>query len=159
VKTTIAAALAALSALAALTLTACASSADKEAQRDNDFARSERRLEAAQTAATATCRDQAQCDQAWQLTKDYVTQHSEEPVVRSDAVAIESDVPGRSGHAVYSANRTANGNGATITLYAQCRGMYGPERAMGSDYDECVKKIVTTQNGFVPFLEQHLSAH
>jgi hypothetical protein len=156
VKTTLAAALA---VLAALTLTACASSADKEAQRDNDFARSERLLEAAQTDATATCRDQAQCDQAWQLTKDYVAQHSEEPVVRSDAVAIESDVPGRSGHAVYSANRAAHGAGATITLYAQCRGMYGPDRTMGSDYDECVKKIVATQNGFVPFLDQHLSAH
>lgn len=155
-KTTLAAALA---VLAALTLTACASSADKEAQRDNDFARSEHLLEAAQASATVTCRDQAQCDQAWQLTKDYVARHSEEPVVRTDALAIESDVPGRSGRAVYSANRVANGNGATITLYAQCRGMYGPNRTMGSDYDECVKKIVATQNGFVPFLDQHLPAH
>jgi hypothetical protein len=80
-------------------------------------------------------------------------------VIRADATSIESDVPGSSGHAVYSATRVAKGSGATITLYAQCRGMYGPERSMGSDYDECVKKITTTQNGFVLYLEQHTSAN
>jgi hypothetical protein len=152
VKTTIAV------ALAALALAGCAS-ADKQAQRDNDFIRSERLLEAAQSHATVSCRDQAQCDQAWLLTKGYVEQHSEMPLVRSDALAIESDVPSRSGRAVYSATRVAKGGGATITLYAQCRGMYGPDRSMGSDYDECVKKIATTQNGFAPFLDQHLSAN
>jgi len=152
VKTTIAV------ALAALALAGCAS-ADKEAQKANDFTRSERALEAAQSAATVSCRDAAQCDQAWQWTKRYVEQHSEMPVIRADALAIESDVPNRSGRAVYSATRVAQGSGATITLYAQCRGMYGADRAMGSDYDECVKKILTTQNGFVPFLDQHLSAN
>lgn len=146
-------------ALAALALTACASSYDKETQRDHDFTRSERLLESAQTNATVSCRDQAQCDQAWQWTKSYVAQHSEEQVVRADALAIESDVPGSSGHAVYSATRTAKGGGATITLYAQCKGMYGPDRSMGSDYDECVKKIATTQNGFALFLQQHVSAN
>lgn len=146
-------------ALLALVLTGCGSAADKEAARDNDFAHSERRLDVAQTNATINCRDQAQCDQAWQLTKNYVTQHSEEPVIRADATSIESDVPGSSGHAVYSAARVAKGSGATITLYAQCRGMYGPEHAMGSDYDECVKKITTTQNGFALYLEQHTSAN
>ncbi|WP_144150360.1 hypothetical protein [Paraburkholderia sp. BCC1885] len=146
-------------ALATLALAACASSADKEARQENDFARSERLLDAAQTNATVNCRDQAQCDEAWQLTKAYVTQHSEEPVTRADALAIESDVPGSSGHATYSAARVAKGSGATITLYAQCKGMYGPERAMASDYDECVKKIVATQNGFALFLQQHVGAN
>jgi hypothetical protein len=150
VKTTIAV------ALLALAIAGCGSAADKEAAHDNDFAHSERRLDAAQTNATANCRDQAQCDQAWRATKDYVTQHSEEPVIRADASSIESDVPGSSGHAVYSATRVAKGSGATITLYAQCRGMYGQDRSMGSDYDECVKKITTTQNGFALFLEQHV---
>ena len=145
-------------ALTALALTACASSYDKEKQRDNDFVRSERLLDAAQTNATVNCRDGAQCDQAWQWTKTYVAQHSEEPVIRADAVAIESDVPGSSGHAAYSATRVAKGSGATITLYAQCKGMYGPDRSMGSDYDECVKKIVRTQDGFALFLQQHVSA-
>ena len=145
-------------ALATLALTACGSSADKQAQQDNDFAHSERRLDAAQTNATVSCRDEAQCDQAWQLTKTYVAQHSEEPVIRADAVAIESDVPGSSGHAVYSAARVAKGSGATITLYAQCKGMYGPDHSMASDYDECVKKIVRTQDGFALFLQQHVSA-
>jgi hypothetical protein len=145
-------------ALAALALTACASSYEKETQRDNDFARSERLLETAQRNATVNCQSQAQCDQAWQWTKSYVAQHSEETIIRADALAIESDVPGSSGHAVYSATRTAKGAGATLTLYAQCKGMYGPDRSMGSDYDECVKKIVTTQNGFAVFLEQHVSA-
>ena len=146
-------------ALLALAMTGCGSATDKQAQRDHDFASSERLLETAQKNATVNCRDQAQCDRVWQLTKDYVAQHSEEPVIRADAASIESDVPGSSGHAVYSATRVAKGSGATITLYAQCRGMYGPERAMGSDYDECVKKIATTQNGFAVFLEQHLSAN
>ncbi|RFU45684.1 hypothetical protein [Paraburkholderia sp. DHOC27] len=145
--------------LAALALVGCASSADKEAARANDFSHSERRLEEAQRSAVVTCADAAQCEQAWQLTKGYVTQHSQMPIVRADAVAIESDVPSSSGDAVFSATREAKGAGATITLYAQCRGMYGPERAMGSDYDECVKKITTVQNGFAPFLSQHLSAN
>jgi len=88
-----------------------------------------------------------------------VAQRSEEPVVRADALAIESDVPGSSGHATYSATRVAKAGGATITLYAQCKGMYGPDHSMGSDYDECVKKISTTQNGFALFLQQHVSAN
>jgi hypothetical protein len=146
-------------ALTALTLTACASSYDKETQRDHDFTRSERLLDAAQTNATVNCHDAAQCDEAWQWTKTYVGQRSEEPVTRADALAIESDVPGSSGHATYSATRVAKGGGATITLYAQCKGMYGPDHSMGSDYDECVKKISTTQNGFALFLQQHVSAN
>jgi hypothetical protein len=87
-----------------------------------------------------------------------VAAHSYTSIVRADAVAIETDVPSRSGHAVYSATRVAKGSGATITLYAQCRGMYGQDRAMGSDYDDCVKQIGPTQNGFVPYLQQHLSS-
>ena len=146
-------------ALAALALTACASSYDKETQRDHDFTRSERLLDAAQTNATVNCHDAAQCDEAWQWTKTYVGQRSEVPVTRADALAIESDVPGSSGHATYSATRVAKGGGATITLYAQCKGMYGPDHSMGSDYDECVKKISTTQNGFALFLQQHVSAN
>jgi outer membrane murein-binding lipoprotein Lpp len=146
-------------ALAALALAGCASTSDKEAEKANDFSHSERQLEAAQRSATVACSDAAQCDQAWQLTKGYVAQHSQMPIVRADAVAIESDVPGSSGDAVFSATREATGAGATITLYAQCRGMYGAERAMGSDYDECVKKITSVQNGFAPFLRQHLSAN
>lgn len=145
-------------AFAALALAGCAS-ADKEAEKANDFSRSERLLEEAQRSATVSCNDAAQCDQAWQLTKGYIAQHSEMPIVRADAVAIESDVPSGSGDAVFSATREAKGAGATIALYAQCRGMYGPDRAMGKDYDECVKKIVTAQNGFAPFLSQHLSAN
>jgi hypothetical protein len=146
-------------ALAALALTGCASSSDKEAEKANDFTHSERLLEVAQSNATVTCSDAAQCDQAWQLTKGYVAQHSAMPILRADAVSIEPDVPSSSGDAIFSATRQAKGAGATITLYAQCRGMYGPDRAMGSDYDECVKKITTTQNGFAPFLRQHLSAN
>lgn len=145
-------------ALTALALAGCAS-ADKEAEQANDFTRSERLLEEAQRSATLACSDAAQCDQAWQLTKGYVAQHSEEPIVRADAVAIESDVPSGSGDVVFSATRAEKGAGATITLYAQCRGMYGPDRAMGSDYDKCVKKITTGQNGFAPFLRQRLSAN
>ena len=145
-------------ALAALALAGCAST-DKEAEKANDFSHSERLLEEAQKSATVSCSSAAQCDQAWQLTKGYVAKHSEEPIVRADAVAIESDVPSGSGDAVFSATREAKGAGATITLYAQCRDMYGPDRAMGSDYDECVKKITTAQNGFAPFLRQRLSAN
>lgn len=146
-------------ALAALALTACASSSDKEAEKASDFSHSERQLMAAQQSAIVSCSDTAQCDQAWQLTKGYVAQHSEMPIVRSDAVSIESDVPSGSGDVVFSATREAKGAGATITLYAQCRGMYGADREMASDYDECVKKIVAGQNGFVPFLRLHLSAN
>jgi hypothetical protein len=133
-------------------------SAEKEETQARDFTRSENLLDAAQRNAAIACADQAQCDKAWSLTKDYVAKHSYTSIVRADAVAIETDVPGRSGKAVYSATRVAKGSGATITLYAQCRGMYGPDRAQGSDYDDCVKQIGPTQNGFVPFLRQHLSS-
>ncbi|HEY1998714.1 hypothetical protein [Paraburkholderia sp.] len=145
-------------ALATLALVGC-SSAETQADRDTSFAHSENQLDSAQRHATVSCRDQPQCDEAWAATRSYVEQHSEMPVIRADALAIESDVPGSSGHAVYSATRVAKGGGATITLYAQCRGMYGADHAKGSDYDECVKKITTTQNGFALFLEQHLSSH
>lgn len=146
-------------ALAACALAGCASSYDKETEKANDFSRSERLLEESQRSATVTCNNAAQCDEAWQVTKSYIAQRSQMPIVRADAVAIESDVPSSSGDAVFSATRQPKGAGATITLYAQCRGMYGPERAMGSDYDECVKKITTTQNGFALFLQQHVSAN
>jgi hypothetical protein len=147
-----------LVALAGFALAGCASS-DKQAERAADFSRSESLLTDAQRSAVVECDDPAQCDQAWRWTKTYIGQHSSMPVVRADATSIESDVPSRSGRPVYSATRIAKGGGATITLYAQCRGMYGPDRAMGSDYDDCARKIVDTQNGFAPYLDQHLSAH
>jgi hypothetical protein len=143
-------------ALAALALSGCMSAEKQEAQA-RDFTRSESLLDAAQRNASVACADQTQCDKAWSLTKDYVAAHSSTSIVRADAVAIESDVPSRSGKAVYSATRVAKGSGSTITLYAQCRGMYGQDRAMGSDYDDCVKQIGPTQNGFVPFLNLHLT--
>jgi hypothetical protein len=133
-------------------------SAEKQADEARDFTRSERLLDTAQRNATIACTGQTQCDKAWALTKDYVAAHSSTSIVRADAVAIETDVPSRSGKAVYSATRVASGSGATITLYTQCRGMYGADRAEGSDYDDCVKQIGPTQNGFVPFLNQHLAA-
>ncbi|CAE6911983.1 hypothetical protein [Paraburkholderia domus] len=133
-------------------------SAEKQAEEASDFTRSESLLDTAQRNAAIACADQAQCDRVWSLTKDYVAAHSYTSIVRADAVEIETDVPSRTGHAVYSATRVAKGSGATITLYAQCRGMYGPDRAMGSDYDDCVKQIGPTQNGFVLFLRQHLSS-
>jgi hypothetical protein len=116
VKTTI------VIALAALALSGCMS-AEKEQAQERDFTRSENLLDAAQRNAAIACADQAQCDKAWSLTKDYVAKHSYTSIVRADAVAIETDVPGRSGKAVYSATRVAKGSGATITLYAQCRDM------------------------------------
>lgn len=145
-------------ALATLALVGCSSSETQE-DKDASFAHSESRLDAAQRNATVNCRDQSECDQAWAVTKTYIEQHSQMPVIRADALAIESDVPSSSGHAVFSATRVAAGSGATITLYAQCRGMYGAEHAQGSSYAECVQKITTTQNGFALFLEQHLSSH
>ncbi|MFM0044449.1 hypothetical protein PQR05_29035 [Paraburkholderia sediminicola] len=144
-------------ALAALALSGCMSAEKQEAQA-RDFTRSESLLDTAQRNASVACADQTQCDKAWSLTKDYVAAHSSTSIVRADAAAIETDVPSRSGKAVYSATRVAKGSGATITLYAQCRGMYGQDRAMGSDYDDCVEQIGPTQNGFVPFLNQHLSS-
>lgn len=151
VKTTIAI------TLAALVLGGCMSAEKQEAEA-RDFTRSESLLDTAQRNASVACADQMQCDKAWSLTKDYVAAHSSTSIVRADAAAIETDVPSRSGKAVYSATRVAKGSGATITLYAQCRGMYGQDRAMGSDYDDCVKQIGPAQNGFVPFLNQHLSS-
>jgi hypothetical protein len=145
--------------LALLALTGCTSAVDKAAQQDRSFNHGENVLAAAQRDATVACRDQAQCDKAWALTKSYVAQHSETDVVRSDAVAIDTDVPSRNGRASYSATRVQKGDGATITLYAQCRGMYGQDNAMGSDYNECVGKIGRTQSQFAEFLEQHLSGN
>ncbi|QSN60664.1 hypothetical protein [Caballeronia sp. M1242] len=138
-------------ALASLLLAAC-SSAEKEAQRAQGFSYSERSLDVAQRNATVACRDAAQCDAMWALTKRYIEENSNQPVIRADAVAIETDVPSRSGKPVYSATRVAKGNGATIALYAQCRGMYGPERARGSDYDDCASKIIAAQNRFATYL-------
>ncbi|SAL34709.1 hypothetical protein [Caballeronia concitans] len=142
----------ALASLLPLMFAAC-SSAEKEAQQAQGFARSQQSLEAAQRSASVQCRDAAQCNAMWDLTKRYIEQNSNQPVIRADAVAIESDVPSRSGKPVYSATRVAKGDGATISLYAQCRGMYGPESAKGSDFDDCASKIIAVQNRFANFLQ------
>lgn len=149
---------AALAASVAFVLAGCMSSPEKDAQRQLDFNRTEDALEAAQRAATVSCRDASQCDKAWALTRDYIAQRSATSIVGASNETIDTDVPGGSGKAAFSATRVPHGSGATITLYAQCRGMYGANRAMGSDYDDCARKIVATQNGFPRFLSEHLGA-
>lgn len=142
--------------LVALVLAGC-SSADDQAEKDHAFAHSQNELETAQRNATIQCRDRAQCDTVWTLTKRYIAQNSDTDIIRADADAIDTDVPTRSGRAVFSATRVVKDAGTTVTLYAQCRGMYGPDRSTGSDYDECVVKITKAQNGFRPFLNAHLA--
>jgi hypothetical protein len=146
-------------AVASFALAAC-SSAEKEKQREIGFTHSEQSLEMAQRNATIACTDAAQCDAIWTLTKTYVEQNSKERITRADESAIQTDVPYDSGKPVFSATRVPNaqGNGAVIALYAQCRGMYGPERARGSDYDDCAEKILNTQNGYARYLQAHLPA-
>ncbi|SAK70692.1 hypothetical protein AWB79_03838 [Caballeronia hypogeia] len=120
---------------------------------------SQQSLDVAQRNATLSCRDAAQCDAVWKLTKTYVEQSSKERLTRADDAAIETDVPSGSGKPVFSATRVANGNGgATISLFAQCKGMYGDESARGSDFDDCATKIISVQNGFVTYLRSHLPA-
>jgi len=143
-------------ALVALVLTGC-SSAEKQAKQEEQFLHNESSILAAQRNATVNCTPE-NCDAAWALTKRYIEQHSDTPVTRADAVAIETDVPYDSGKAAFSASRDAKGEGATLTLFAQCRGMYGPDSAKGSDYDECADKILKTQNGYVAFLRSHASS-
>src|ERR1700754_3647759 len=138
-------------------LTGC-SSAEKEAQQAQEFAHNERSLVAAQRNAAVYCAP-ANCDTAWTLTRRYIEQHSDTPVTRADAAEIDTDVPYSSGKAALSATRVAKGDGATLTLFAQCRGMYGPDNAEGSDYDECAEKILKAQNGYVTYLNAHVSGH
>lgn len=140
-------------ALVALVLAGC-SSPEKQAQQL--LLHNEGTLLAAQRNATVNCAPE-NCDAAWALTKRYIEQHSETHVTRADAIAIETDVPFDSGEAAFSASRDAKETGATLTLFAQCRGMYGPDSAKGSDYDECADKIIKTQNGYVAFLRAHAS--
>ncbi|MGF6571930.1 hypothetical protein SAMN05443245_5649 [Paraburkholderia fungorum] len=142
-------------ALVALALAGC-SSPEKQETKAQQFLHNESGLADAQRNAAVDCVP-ANCDAAWALTKRYIEQHSETKVTRADAVAIETDAPYDSGEAAFSASRDAKGSGATLTLFAQCRGMYGPDGAKGSDYDECAEKILKTQNGFVPFLRTHAS--
>lgn len=137
-------------ALAALVLTAC-SSPEKQQAQAQAFLHNESSLTLAQRRATVDC-EPANCDAAWALTKSYIQQHSDTAVTRADAVAIETDIPSRSGKVALSATRTAKGAGATLTVFAQCRGMYEPGNEKGSDYDECAEKILKAQNGYVPFL-------
>ncbi len=144
-------------ALASLALTAC-SSVDKEQQKERTFLLSQQSLDTAQRNATVACRDAAQCDAAWKLTKTYVEQNSKERLTRADDAAIETDMPSGTGKPVFSATRVASGNGATISLFAQCKGMYEDERARGSDFDDCATKIISVQNGFASYLRSHLPA-
>lgn len=144
-------------AVASIVLTAC-SSAEKEQQKERTFLLSQQSLDTAQRNATVACRDAAQCDAAWKLTKTYVEQNSKERLTRADDAAIETDVPSGSGKPVFSATRIASGNGATISLFAQCKGMFGDERARGSDFDDCATKIIAVQNGFAPYLREHMPA-
>ena len=140
-------------ALVAFVLVGC-SSAEKEQREAQRFAHDEAGLAVAQRNAAVDC-SAASCDAAWALTKRYIEQHSNTHVVRSDAVAIDTDVPSSSGDVALSATRVAKGSGATLTLFAQCRNMYGRDNAQGSDYDECAEKILKAQNGYVPFLRSN----
>ncbi len=142
-------------ALVALVLTGCSSAEKQEAQAQK-FARNETSLAAAQHNAVVNC-DAANCDAAWALTKRYIEQYSDTSVTRADAVAIDTDVPSGGGKASLSATRDAKGSGATLTLFAQCRGMYGQDSAKGSDYDKCADKILKAQNGYAAFLQAHAS--
>ncbi|BAN23910.1 hypothetical protein [Caballeronia insecticola] len=144
-------------ACASIFLAAC-SSAEKEQQKERTFLLSQQSLDAAQRSATIACRDAAQCDAVWTLTKTYVEQNSKERLTRADAAAIETEVPSGSGKPVFSATRVADGNGATVSLFAQCKGMFEDERARGSDFDDCATKIIAVQNGFAPYLRAHLPA-
>lgn len=150
----------ALLTLSVLSLAACSSPAKREAK-EKQFIHNESSLAAAQRDASVQC-DPSNCDAAWALTKQYVQQHSDTRITRADADAIETDVPYDDGNAAFSATRAASaqqGNGgATLTLFAQCRGMYGQDSAKGSDYDECADKILRTQTGYVPYLRAHLAA-
>jgi hypothetical protein len=143
-------------ALVALAITGC-SSPEKQAEQAQQFLHNEASLVTAQRNAVVDC-GPANCDAAWALTKRYIEQHSDTPVTRANAVAIETDVPYSSGKAAFSATRAAKGAGATLTLFAQCRDMYEPNNAKGSDYDECAEKILKTQNGYVAFLRTHTSS-
>lgn len=147
--------------LSVAALAACASSAEKEEAHTRNFERSERALETSQSAAAVACRGQVQCDKVWALTKTYVTQHSDTSVIDADSAAIHTDLPGRNGRVAISATRVPGktGDGATITLYAQCPGMYAPEKAMGSSYDKCVAKITAAQDGFAGYLNDQLAPH
>jgi hypothetical protein len=144
-------------ALASILLAAC-SSAEKEQTKERMYMLSQQSLDDAQRNATVACGNAAQCDAVWTLTKTYVEQNSKERLTRADDVAIETDVPSGTGKPVFSATRVASGNGATVSLFAQCKGMYGDERARGSDFDDCARKILSVQNGFVPYLRAHLPA-
>jgi outer membrane murein-binding lipoprotein Lpp len=145
----------ALVALGTLVLTGC-SSAEKQAEQAQKFVHNETSLAAAQHNAVVNC-EAAKCDAAWALTKRYIEQHSDTPVTRADAVAIDTDVPSGGGKASFSATRDAKGSSATLTLFAQCRGMYGQDSAKGSDYDKCADKILKAQNGYAAFLRTHSS--
>jgi hypothetical protein len=141
---------------AAFALAAC-SSPEKEQRAEQRLERNQAGLSTAQHNATVDCSGTPQCDSAWALTKRYIEQHSSTSVTRADAFAIDTDVPSGSGDPAYSATRVAKGGGAaTLTLYAQCRGMYGPNDAKASDYNECAEKIIKIQNGYVDFLRTHL---
>ena len=142
-------------ALVALVLAGC-SSPEKQAVQAQQFLHNESSLADAQRSAAVDC-SPANCDAAWALTKRYIEQNSGTSVTRADAVAIDTDVPYSSGEVAFSATRDAKGSGATLTLFAQCRDMYGPDGAKGSDYDECAEKILKAQNGYVPFLRTHAS--
>jgi hypothetical protein len=142
-------------ALVALVLAACSSS-DKQVDPAQEFIRDESSLATAQHHATVYCA-QENCDAAWALTKRYIEQNSDTPVTVSDAVDITTEVPSDSGKPSYSATRVVRGAGATLTLFAQCPGMYGRDNEKGSDYDSCAGKILKTQNGYAAFLRAHAS--
>ncbi|MCC8394755.1 hypothetical protein LJ656_19355 [Paraburkholderia sp. MMS20-SJTR3] len=145
-------------ALVAFTLAACSSEEKQARKAQQEILHSEPNLAAAQRDAIIDCTPE-NCDAAWALTKRYIEQHSETHVIRADAVAIDTDVPDDSGKASFSATRAPKaGGGATLSLFAQCRGMYGQNSEKGSDYDECAEKILKTQSGYLPFLRSHASA-
>ncbi|WP_200822162.1 hypothetical protein [Caballeronia terrestris] len=141
--------------LALLALAGCGTS-QTAAERESRFSRNETSLEAAQRHATLQCQDAQQCDSVWKLAQTYVQQHSDTPIIHADAVAIDTDLPTRDGRVSFSATRVNKGNGATIALFAQCRDMYGAEKARGSSYDECYEKITSTQDKFLDFVRQGL---
>ncbi len=103
--------------------------ADKEARRQRDFYPRRRHAgDRAEKRPTVQCRDQAQCDKSWALTKNYVQQHSDTSLIDANDVAIDSDLPPATAGSPIRPRASRKAASATITLLAQCRGMYGPEK-------------------------------
>jgi hypothetical protein len=142
-------------ALATLALAGCVSEAQRAAQQA-EYERAETNIANLRGVANVQCQDQASCDKAWLLAKNYVQQAADMKVRQSDDAAVETYNSNDYGLLALRAIREPQKTGMSIQLDGNCKGMYNYNGTQGPFYEACGLKLIRALGNFRPFVTSRM---